>query len=211
MTEQKKKLKSEPFSLEDLNQQFSRNIKKKKKRKKEIPGIWMVILLVVVVLIVVLVMWKVSSGAQSDNGNTADSAAKTVTSEKDAETYNETSLSEEEQEKWTTTDVNGENIYVELNSKIYLEGSKAYIRLINPIYSDYYYSITIYPEAEEDTLLYQSEKISPGTILEAAMLTSEPTEEQYSAVVKYRIYDGDGNDLGTHPVNVEFTTDEQYK
>lgn len=210
MTEQKKRLRNEPFSLEELNQQFSKNIKKKKK-KKEIPGIWMVILLVVVVLIVVLVVWKVRSGTQSVNGSTADAAAKTVTSEEETEKYNETSLSEEDQEKWTSTDVNGENIYVELNSKIYLDGSKAYIRLINPIYSAYYYTITIYPEAEEDNLLYQSEVIAPGTILEVAMLTAEPTEEQYPAVVKYRIYDGDGNEMGTHPVKVEFTTDEQYK
>jgi len=198
MTEEKKRPRNEQYSLEELNQQFKSNIKKKnnKKLKRRVPAVLMLVLLVVVVLITALIIWKVN-GTQSLDGSTEDT-----------EIFNESILSEEENEKWATTDLDGEKIYIVLNTKIYLDGSRAYIRLINPIYSTYFYNITICPEGEEDTILYQSEKIAPGTILEAVTLTTEPTEEQYSAIVKYQVYDGEGNELGTHPVNVEFTSEE---
>lgn len=213
MTEEKKRPKNEQYSLEELNQQFASNIKRKRKKKqKRIPGVLMLGFLAAVVLIVILIVWKVTTGIQSAGGSTEDTAAaKNVTDEAEAEVFNESVLSEEEQEKWASTGLDEDNIYVELNSKIYLEESKAYLRLINPIYSTYYYSITIYPQGEEETILYQSEKIAPGTILEAVMLTAEPSEKQYAAVVKYYVYDGEGNELGSHPVNAEFTTEEQYK
>lgn len=216
MTEEKNRSGDTQYSLDELNQQFVSNIKKKKKKKRKkykgTFGIGMLVLLAAVVLIVAGAVWKVTTGTRSAGKSTEDTAAaKTVIDEEETEMFNESVLNEEEQEKWAETDLDEENIYVELNSKIYLDGSKAYIRLINPIYSAYYYTITIYPEGEEDTLLYQSEKIAPGTILEAVALTAEPTEEQYSAIIKYDVYDAVGNELGSHPVSVEFTTDEQYK
>lgn len=217
MTEDKKRSGDTQYSLEELNQQFISNIKKKKKKKhKGVFGIGMLVLLAAVVLIVAAVIFKIKTQTQSTGGNTenvtaGDTADKTTETEAEAEIYNESILSEEEQEKWASTGLDEDNIYVELNSKIYLEESKAYLRLINPIYSTYYYSITIYPQGEEETILYQSEKIAPGTILEAVMLTAEPSEKQYAAVVKYYVYDGEGNELGSHPVNAEFTTEEQYK
>lgn len=212
MMEENKSPIAEQYSLEELNRQFESNIKKKRKKKyKGILGIVMPVLLAVVVLIVILVI-KESTGSQSTGESIKDTAAaKNVTNDEETDGGHKSILSEAEQEKWTAADLDEENIFVILNTKIYLDGNKAYIRLINPIYGTYYYSITIYPETEEDTILYQSEKIAPGTILEAAMLTAEPTEAQYAAVVKYQVYDEEGNELGTHPVQVEFTTDEQFK
>lgn len=122
-------------------------------------------------------------------------------------------LTEEEQQKWISQeiDLDGKEVYIQLNCKIYLVGTKAYISLINPIYSIYYYTITIYPREAKDTILYQSEMLSPGTILEAIVLQRELSESEYEAVVEYKIYDLEGNELGLHSVNVEFTTDQQYK
>lgn len=233
MTEEKKKPGDEPYSLEELNNQFKSNINKKnKKNNKRVPA--MILALLVLAALIALIIWKVGGsgstegstedpatvgGAANDQDPTAadgaadndETAAADSMNIEETETYNESILSEEDQEKWTSTEPNGETIFIELKDIVYLDGRKAYIRLVNPIYSTYYYNITIYPEGEEDTILYQSEKIAPGTILEAVMLTAEPTEEQYQAVVKYQVYNEDGNELGTHPVSVEFTIDEQYK
>lgn len=257
MTEEKKRPKDQPFSLEELNQQFSSGVTRKK-RQKEISGIWKLILAAGVVLIAALVVWRLSAGTSSTRsardseampvtgneiqgtsavgrepnpesdpgaGTEANQEASSTDTESQSsvstepetsntvepETFHESILSEEEQEKWMSKELSGDNIYVELNSRIYLDGTNAYIRLINPIYSAYYYSITIYPKDEEETILYQSEKIAPGTILEAVVLSKEPTGEQYPAVVKYLVYDEKGSGLGTYSVDVEFTTDEQYK
>lgn len=233
MTEEKKRPGDQPYSLEELNQQFSSITKKT--GKKENSGVLMPLILVAVVLIAALIVWQVRAGTSSTQSTEGSSREVTTAANRisepepdmesqpladpepqspaatEAETFHESILSEEEQEKWASHELNGENIYVELNSKIYLDGNNAYIRLINPIYSAYYYSITIYPAGEEEAILYQSEKIAPGTILEAVMLSKVPTQEQYPAVVKYLVYDENGSGLGTYSVNVEFTNDEQYK
>lgn len=224
--EEKQRPGDQPYSLEELNQQFSSSISKQKKPKK-ISAILLLVLLAAVVLIIALIAWRIMAGNQSSGERTGEvtavttgennikeietEAQKETLIETQMETFSESILNEEEREKWTSNDLNAENVYVELNSKIYLDGSKAYIRLINPIYSSFSFRITLHPEGEEDTILYQSEKLAPGTILEAVMLAAEPAQEQYHAVVKYLVYDGGGNELGTYSVNVEFTTDEQYK
>lgn len=200
MTIEKKRPRDKQYSLEELNQHFAYTIKRKQNRKhREVQRIRMLALLVLGVLVIlVIILTLLKAGTQS----TGESNKNKVT-----DMYNESILSEEEQERWASTDLDGEKIYVVLNTKINLDGSNAYIRLINPIYCTYYYSITIYPEGEEDTILYQAEKVAPGTILEAVRLSSEPSEEQYYAVVKYQIYDEEGNEVGIHTVSVEFITD----
>ena len=209
--------KKDNLSLEALNQQFSTEVKKKESRKKNKKRI-IAVLAAAIVVVLVIVAWTmgdsipvVQSIRNQLSGSSNDKNSKGTAVQIDADGEgNESILTEDEQAKWKNeeVEVNGEKIFVELNTMIKLDGQKAYIRLINPIYSSYTVSVTIYPQNDEESILYQSEHLAPGTILEAIMLEQEPKEKERSAVVLYTVYDSDGKEIGTHAVDVEFTNEE---
>lgn len=117
----------------------------------------------------------------------------------------ESALTEEEMQEWKSkeVDVNGETVYIELNSEVELIGQHAFIRLINPIFSSHNFMIHMYVDNEEAMTLYRSEMVLPGTVLEAVMLDWEPTDEDLNVIVEYIVYDIDGNELGTYPVEAK--------
>lgn len=226
------------YSLDELNEQFlkgikpsqNKNIDQKKSPMRNATLLSLLIIVIAFILILTIILWPrketavpavsvpeqtalESAANETGLSNGTDSVNETGAGDREIDNGNQSVLSDEEQQKWFSQeiDLEGKEVYIELNSRIYLEDNKAYIRLINPIYSIYYYKISIYPREAEDTILYQSEMLAPGTILEAVVLQKELSESEYEAVVEYKIYDSEGNELGRHPVNVEFTTDQQYK
>ena len=112
-------------------------------------------------------------------------------------------LTVEERENWESIEVQEGKFYVELNGRIEVNNKKANIRLVNPIYSAYTISIQLWEKDDESNLLYESEKLRPGTILEMIRLSEPLTKEESTCIVKYIIYDEEGNEKATHPMDVK--------
>ena len=115
-----------------------------------------------------------------------------------------TFLTAKEQENWQDIEVQEGKFYVELNGKIEVDNKKANIRLVNPIYSAYTISIELWEKKEENNLLYESEKLKPGTILEMIRLSAPLTEGETEGVVNYIIYDEEGNEKASHLIDITF-------
>ena len=113
-----------------------------------------------------------------------------------------TILSDEERVKWQNMEVQEGKLYIELNSKIEVNDKNANIRLVNPIYSAYTISIQVWEKEDENNLLYESEKLKPGTILETIRLSRALSTDEYKGVVNYIIYDNEGNEKSTYPIDV---------
>lgn len=124
----------------------------------------------------------------------------------------ETILNEEEKEEWKNRETDSSRLFVQLNQKLNVDKNRnAYLRLINPPYSAFYIQIKIYEQDNPETVLYQSDSLKPGTILEYAEFDSVPEPGQYGAEVEYTVYDKDGNKVGTHEVAVDMTVQEQQE
>lgn len=112
-------------------------------------------------------------------------------------------LTEAEQEKWDSIEVQEGKLYIELNGRIEVDGAKANIRLVNPIYSAYTIGIQLWEKQNEDNLLYESEKLMPGTVLETIRLSTPLNYDEYECIVNYIIYDDEGNEKTVYPVEVK--------
>ena len=117
-------------------------------------------------------------------------------------------LTSEEQEKWMNMEAQKGKFYIELNTRIKVDDTKAYIRLINPIYSAYTFSIQMWEKGDKTNLLYASEKLMPGTILEAVNLTRPLTSEEHEVVVNYVVYDEAGEESDSYPVDVKLIKED---
>ncbi|MFV0361674.1 MAG: SpoIIIAH-like family protein [Suipraeoptans sp.] len=223
--------RNDRVNLDKLNNDFSGKLKRKKRKKRII-----IAAIIIMIVIVVYLIWRMS-GIDADDNNNAQTQNNSTTQEEqlesdvlvdieketeednnsDVETEIETDtdlseslLSDEEMAHWRdkTIEVDGETIYIELNTTIeVVDGNKAFIRLINPIFSSHNIKVHIYTDNEAEDTLYMSQMIAPGTVLEAVVLEKELTEDSYPAVVEYTIFDSDDNELGTYPVDVEFVLD----
>jgi len=179
------------YSLEELNRQYARRVKNIPKKKRT-QGRWLIfamIILVVIVLGGVILGIRFMNNVLSDPDESFNMAVDSI-------------LTEEEQADWKQGKIDRQKVYIELNSEIEVEDKKAAIRLTNPIYSEYTMSIQICARDDDSKVFYQSEKLSPGTVLECAMFKEE-IEADCDAVVRYIVYDTDGNDKGTYPVYVK--------
>lgn len=112
-------------------------------------------------------------------------------------------LTSEEQEKWENMAVQKGKFYIELNTRIKVNDTKAYIRLINPVYSAYTFSIQMWEKGDRRNPIYVSEKLKPGTILEAVNLTRSLTSDECEVVVNYVIYDELGEEKSSYPIDVK--------
>ena len=112
-------------------------------------------------------------------------------------------LTSEEQEKWDSIEVQEGKLYIELNGKIEVDGTKANIRLVNPIYSAYTIGIQLWEKQDENNLLYESERLMPGTILETIRLSAPMVHAEYECIVNYIVYDKEGNEKVSHPIDVK--------
>ena len=111
-------------------------------------------------------------------------------------------LTAEEQEKWESMEVQEGQLYIELNGRIEVNEQKANIRLVNPIYSAYAIRIQVWEKKDENNLLYESEKLMPGTILETVKFSRELAAGEHEGVVNYIIYDDAGDEKSSYPINV---------
>lgn len=181
-------------SLEELNQAFFVKVEQKRKQKQH----KRILLLAGAVLSVAVLTIAVTLGVQLKAQPARESAGSSD------ETTQESVLSAKEQQKWNEikTDTTGKKVYIILNKEITVKGRNAGIRLINPIYSALDLQIKIVERGNEGNVLYQSERLAPGTILEEARLNQEIAAKNLKAVVIYTVYNVEKVNLGEHRVEV---------
>lgn len=97
-------------------------------------------------------------------------------------------LDAQEMEAWKETKVQPGKAYIQLKTEIHVsEGNMADIRLANPPYCIYDCQIEI-AEKETEKLLYKSEKLSPGTMIETMALEERPDYGETDVTVTYFFY-----------------------
>lgn len=115
-------------------------------------------------------------------------------------------LTEKEKEKWRTREKDPSRLFVQINQKMEItDRENVYLRLINPPYSALKIQVKIYMKEEPDTVLYQSDIVEPGTVLEYVPFAQVPEDGEHAAEVEYTVYDEEGNRLGTHKMAIDIT------
>lgn len=97
-------------------------------------------------------------------------------------------LTEDEIEEWNTTEAEQGKVFLKLNTQMHIEnGTRANIRLLHPPYCVYDCKIQI--TDRKKNLLYQSEVLTPGTVLESVLLKQRPEQEKEPVQVHYMFYE----------------------
>lgn len=204
--------------------------KPEKKEKSNQDLIWNLISVVLVVIIVVAIciaFFVISRGmqlqstpgetettvqteskgtetGQADTNSTETSGGETAA---ESEPVNRTVPAEyegiltgNEKNEWESREEESGRLFVQLNQNITIEDiEQVYLRLINPPYSMYNFSVKI---IVGDKVLYESELLSPGTVLEYVPFSQTLEAGSYSGKAEYQIYDNDGNSMGSYEVDV---------
>lgn len=188
------------INLEELNNQFSKQLgldKRKKQLKRGqkrnlLTGVFVCKRKVIFALIAVIVLICIIVGMQISNRMKLDYYA---SSENEME-Y------KEQFEK-----VNILDKYLGLNETVKVTGQIASIGLVNSLGSDCSISIKIY-DREKGDVLYESKQIMPGSLLHKANL-KHPIESEASTVIDYTVYDLEDKELGTYQADVVFGSIEE--
>lgn len=112
-------------------------------------------------------------------------------------------LTEEEQKEWKEKQKDSSRVFIQLNQKVEItDMENVYLRLINPPYSVFTIQVKVYPEDAPENILYESDRVAPGTVLEYVPFSGTLDGGSHPAKVEYTVYDEDGNELGTHVVDI---------
>jgi hypothetical protein len=119
-------------------------------------------------------------------------------------------LTEDEQAEWKSRDIQTGEAVFQLNLKIPVDvqTSNAEIRLVHPPYSDFICKVSL-RDVESDILLYESERMIPGTLIQYITLSETMAMGEYDAIVEYTFFDGKNKIHGTYDVEVELDVKEQ--
>ncbi len=156
---------------------------------------WLILLLLIFVLTATFSAMKFINGAQSVDKNP------------DMEQY-ETVLTSTEKKEWKEKKNDRKQITLQVNTRIPVKagGESAEIRLINPPYNLYSCSFILTLKETPNKILYSSEEILPGTVIETIDLNADPakalTPGEHKAVVSYTFHDRNGKERGTYDVDV---------
>ena len=117
-------------------------------------------------------------------------------------------LPKAEVQSWKKREVDRDQLFVKLNTAMTMdsENGEANISIMNPPYSAYNFRIKIVLENQEETVLYSSDLIEPGTYLEVVKFQESLDNGSYEASVFYTFY-GESQKviIGEHtvPVTIE--------
>lgn len=116
-------------------------------------------------------------------------------------------LTSEEIEEWNNTKVQKGKVYIKVKTEIQVEERRlAYLRLINPPYCEYDCRFTI-KEKESGEILYESETISPGNVVESVSLSHKIEYGSTEASIIYSFYaQGEEKAAGTKVIDVVLET-----
>lgn len=112
-------------------------------------------------------------------------------------------LTEQEQQAWANTPVKSGEAIIQMNQRIPVSTKEniAQMRLINPPYSAFVCSVTLTVKGE-DSPLYTTERLQPGTVLNSVPLAQLPNQQETQAVALYTFYDVQGGVRGEYPLEV---------
>jgi len=118
-------------------------------------------------------------------------------------------LTEDEQAAWKSKDVQTGEVVFQLNLEIPVDSatSQAEIRLINPPYSDFICKVSL-KEAESSIVLYESEEMIPGTVIQYVTLSEILAVGKYDCVARYSFLDDKGKVYGNYDVEVILKVNE---
>ncbi|MDL2324377.1 hypothetical protein LJC61_04405 [Ruminococcaceae bacterium OttesenSCG-928-A16] len=120
----------------------------------------------------------------------------------------QTILTAEEQKDWQRKTPLKNQAVCQLNLRIPVQAAtgNAQLRLINPPYSAFVCTLqlTLPGKNGQDTTLYQSEKMIPGSVTQHATLQDAATlpKGETQAKATYVFYDGSGMQKGTYSIEV---------
>jgi len=177
-------------SIGQLNETFMKEQGGKKEPKKPRHFKWLGILLVL--LIGVGLYWRLRPADDQEAGTATEEPS-----------VNESVFTAAELERWGDTEGDETVVPLQYNQEIEVRNRRAFTRIVNPIYSSY--SVSVKLITENQAPFYQSEKLAPGTILEAVTLSRELPAEEIDATIEYTVYDREDNIIGTYPVTVKLT------
>lgn len=118
-------------------------------------------------------------------------------------------LTSEEIEAWNNTKVQRGAVYLKLRTQVPVSQRRvANIRVVNPPYCAYDYRFTI-SENDTEEILYESEGITPGTVVEQVSMNRQIEHGQTEATVTYTFYrHGEEEAVGTREVQVVLDTEK---
>lgn len=155
--------------------------------------------------------------AQTDKNSETETSKETESTEGEEEDINQTEsqtqgivpqeyisiLTEDEQKEWKEKQKDSSRVFIQLNQRVEItDMENVYLRLINPPYSVFTIQVKIYPESDPMSVLYESDRVAPGTVLEYVPFSGTLDAGSHPAKVEYTVYDEDGNKLGTHVVDI---------
>ncbi len=111
-------------------------------------------------------------------------------------------LSDAEMKEWETKEADKGETFVQLNTKIPVQGVIANIRLINPPYNNYSCQFKLSYKETPGEYVYESKQIIPGTVVEYVKLNEAVSPGEHDAIVKYTFFNSKGEIQGSHSVNV---------
>ena len=112
-------------------------------------------------------------------------------------------LTEDEQSDWKNKNIKKGEVIFQLNLEIPVAAntSRAEIRLVHPPYSDFVCRVLL-RDVESGIVLYESEEMIPGTLIQYITLSETLAIGEYDAVVEYTFLDGKGKVHGSYDVEV---------
>lgn len=160
-------------------------------------------------VIILFALLMISTAVMLFSGYQAFINISTVERNRDTTRY-EDILTEVEQSNWASKAVQtGEAVFqLNLSIPVMAETSRAEIRLVNPPYSDFICQVSI-REEESSLVIYESEELIPGTLLQYASLTETLAIGEYNAIVVFTFIDGRGEIQGSYDVEVILEVEEQ--
>lgn len=174
-----------PGALELINEQFARMQKegdaagKRRSVHRKILAVLAVLAIASVFLCFYIPIWLDAHSAAGGAGSTVRALV--------TDKYRDI-LTPKEIEEWNSARVQPGKIYIKLKTEIQVtEGTKAYIRFVNPPYCMYDCVFRITDEAAGE-ILYESDKVNPGTVLKYVNLKREADYGEEQVRVNCQFY-----------------------
>lgn len=112
-------------------------------------------------------------------------------------------LTEQEQLEWKEKETDPTQVFIQINKSVDVRDmTNVGLRFINPPYSAYGIQLKIYQNDLPDQILYQSEVIEPGTILNQVAFLGTVIPGSHAATAEYMAFDKEGNVIGTYNVDL---------
>jgi uncharacterized membrane protein len=113
-------------------------------------------------------------------------------------------LTDSEKEMWRTQE-KSDVLYALMNQKISIssDSSRAELRIVNPPYNKYAEFVQIYLVNDPEDIIYQSDAIEPGNIVDYADLNQKLEEGEQEAIAVFSFLQGQDT-ISTKPVAITF-------